>query len=62
MSVSNNHAEVTAKWRGLPNIKNAASQNYVDQVVLFESIEATDVLACGAVSLAAVLAESEGCL
>lgn len=46
MSISESHAEVTAKWCGLPNVKNVASYNYVDQLVLFESIEAKHVAAC----------------
>lgn len=46
MSIFKNHAEINKTWRGLPNTKNVASYNYVDQVVLFESIESKHVISC----------------
>ena len=46
MSIFKKHAEITAKWRGLPNTWNVASYNYIDQVVLFETIESKHVNHC----------------
>lgn len=46
MSIFKKHAEITTKWRGLPNTRNVASYNYIDQVVLFETIESKHVNHC----------------
>lgn len=53
MNISQFHAEISNTFRGLPGPKTLASYNYIDQLVLFDSVELREIVAAGqATSLA----------
>lgn len=47
MNIARAHAEISNAFRGLPGPTNLASYNYIDQLVLFESVELKEILASG---------------
>ena len=47
MNIARAHAQINDAINGLPGPKSLASYNYIDQLVLFDSIELKEVLAAG---------------